>query len=60
MSLLKFFWSERSLARKPDNSDPLAEPEIAAMSQRELADLPLTFPAPKPTRFETPRLSRCA
>lgn len=59
MSLLKFFWNELVAAPVlPD--DPLAHCEIAAMSQRELADLPLNFPKPKPTRFELPRLERCA
>lgn len=56
MSLLKFFWNELvSAPVAPD--DPLAHCEIAAMSQREIADLPLGFPKPKPTRFE---VARCA
>ena len=59
MSLLKFFWNELVSAPVAPE-DPLAHCEIAAMSQREIADLPLGFPKPKPTRFEVVRLARCA
>ena len=60
MPLMKFFLSKLAspIETKPD--DPLAQPEISAMSQQALADLPLGFAAPKQTRFELPRLGRCA
>ena len=60
MSLLKFFWSDRDSKHEREINEPAADRAIAAMSQRELADLPSTFPAPQPTRYELPRLSRCA
>jgi hypothetical protein len=52
MSLLKFFWSQSTPSwvaqRKYDeDEDFLDHPDIATMSQRELADLPLPIPAPK-------------
>ena len=57
MSLLKFFWSETPPSTQGKTEDPLSHPDIRTMSQRELADLPLGFPAPKPTRHELARLS---
>lgn len=53
MSLLKFFWnqtdpgSEFSQADDDWDGDLLGHPDIASMSQRELADLPLPTPIPK-------------
>jgi hypothetical protein len=44
MSMLKFFYNRSEDSRDiqpPDGSDPLADPALAIMSQRELADLPL-------------------
>ncbi len=60
MSLLKFFWNEIIPATEMTADDPLAHPEIAAMSQRQLADLPSIYPAPKPTRHEDRPLPKCA
>ena len=63
MSLLKIFWNLP--IRYPDvHADPLAHPALAAMSERQLADLP--FPRPEPAaapatteiKVELPR--RCA
>jgi len=53
MSLLKFFLNQPSPAAGVSQSeydrdeDVLDHPDIASMSQRELADLPLPVPAPK-------------
>ncbi|MDR6663947.1 hypothetical protein [Rhizobium sp. 1399] len=53
MSLLKFFLSQSDPAARVSQSeydgdeDLLDHPDIASMSQRELADLPLPIPAPK-------------
>ena len=60
MSLLKFFLNDPSDAKPFERDDPLAHPDIAAMSLRQLADLPSIYPAPKPTRHEVPTLSKCA
>ncbi|SCW30905.1 hypothetical protein SAMN02927900_00466 [Rhizobium mongolense subsp. loessense] len=60
MSLLKFFLTKASDAEAPEADDPLSHPEIAAMSLRQMADLPLNYPAPKPTRYETRPFSKCA
>jgi hypothetical protein len=54
MSLLKFFLSRPDPAARVSqgeydgDADLLAHPDIASMSQRELADLPLPVLAPKP------------
>ncbi|MEX2691403.1 hypothetical protein [Rhizobium mongolense] len=58
MSLLKFFLSKTYDAKSPEADDPLSHPEIAAMSLRQMADLPLNYPAPKPTPYETRPLNR--
>jgi len=64
MSLLKFFWSQtdpgtRTSETKYDwDDDLLGHPDIASMSQRELADLPLPVPAPE--RPLQRQLEKCA
>jgi hypothetical protein len=60
MSLLKFFLSEIISAAEAKADDPLAHPEIAAMSQRELADLPLPYPASRQPARERQPLPKCA
>jgi len=52
MSMLKFFLSQsspsgRAQRQYDEDEDLLDHPDIATMSQRELADLPLPIPAPK-------------
>lgn len=50
-----FNWFTKSgpRAERPAPGDPFAHPEIAAMSHRELSDLPLT-PPPAPARRRSP------
>ncbi|MBB3592149.1 hypothetical protein FHX08_002493 [Rhizobium sp. BK529] len=52
MSLLKFFLSQATpgkVAQRKyaEDEDLFDHPDIATMSQRELADLPLPIPAPR-------------
>lgn len=64
MSLLKFFLSQSGPAARVSQSeydggeDLLDHPDIASMSQRELADLPLPVPVPK--RPLQRQLEKCA
>ncbi|APO73911.1 hypothetical protein AM571_CH01074 [Rhizobium etli 8C-3] len=60
MSLLKFFLNRSSEAASPQGDDPLSHPQIATMSLRQMADLPSNYAAPKPTRYETRPLTKCA
>lgn len=60
MSLLKFFWNKTPPATDGKSDDPLSHPDISAMSQRQIADLPLGLPAPKPTRHELSRVPHTA
>ncbi|WP_375688358.1 hypothetical protein [Pseudooceanicola sp. LIPI14-2-Ac024] len=47
MNWFRLFQTPRAL---PAPGDPFAHPEIAAMSHRDLADLPLTPPPAPPRR----------
>lgn len=64
MSLLKFFLSPTNLDKEVSQTkydrdvDLLDHPDIAAMSQRELADLPLPILTPK--RMPQRQLEKCA
>ncbi|PDT01065.1 hypothetical protein CO666_27520 [Rhizobium chutanense] len=64
MSLLKFFLRHACSLEGAETAptwkdDPLRHPEVARMSMREIADLPLGMPAGLPTQAK-PTLAKCA
>lgn len=64
MSLLKFFLNPGAPAQSALlegwRKDPLSHPDLARMSGRELADLPLSVAPPAPTAINVARPSTCS
>jgi len=65
MQPLQIFSTALHWLRAPDGpcllrDDPLGHPQVAAMTARQLADLPLPRPERKAAAEDTPELARCA